>query len=153
MLPAFLPVLFSCVSFAQSPSYNYDERKIPPYTIPDPLTLESGERVTDSKTWVERRRPELMALFEDQVYGKTPAEYPEVRIEQVSVDRKALGGKAIRKQVTLYFSPRIDGPQIHLLLYLPSNAKAPRWGVSGIELRRQPNRRQGPWHFAARGMD
>jgi hypothetical protein len=128
MLTAFLPVLFSCVSFAQSPSYNYDERKIPPYTIPDPLTLESGERVTDSKTWVERRRPELMALFEDQVYGKTPAEYPEVRIEQVSVDRKALGGKAIRKQVTLYFSPRIDGPQIHLLLYLPSNAKA-RVGV------------------------
>jgi hypothetical protein len=74
---------------------------------------------------MERRRPELMALFEDRVYGKTPSERPEARTGEVAVDRKALGGKAIRKQVTVFFSPRIDGPQIHLLVYLPANAKGP----------------------------
>ena len=118
VLKAFLFFLFSCAGFAQ----------IPPYTVPDPLTLENGERVTDSRTWVERRRPELLALFEDQVYGKTPSGSPPVHTDQVAVDTKALSGKAIRKQVTIYFSPRLDGPQIHLLLYLPSNAKT-RVGV------------------------
>src|SRR5687767_5693999 len=49
---------------------NYDESKVPQYTLPDPLTLSSGERVTDIKTWSERRRPELLHLFETQVYGR-----------------------------------------------------------------------------------
>lgn len=129
MLVAFLALLFACSGFAQSrdynSGYNYDERKIAPYTIPDPLILQNGEPVKDSKMWTERRRPELMAIFEDQVYGKTPAERPETRLGEVVTDRRALGGKAIRKQVTIYFSPRIDGPRIHFLLYLPSDAKGP----------------------------
>src|SRR5271165_338061 len=125
MLVAFLSMLFACFGFAQSTNYNYDERKIAPYTIPDPLILENGDPVKDSKTWTQRRRPELMAIFEQQVYGKTPAERPETRIGEVVTDRKALGGKAIRRQVTICFSLRIDGPCIHLLLYLPSDARVP----------------------------
>jgi hypothetical protein len=123
--PWCLSLLLFCVSFAQNNRYNYDESKIPPYTLPDPLTLEDGERVKDVKAWIGRRRPELLAVFEDQVYGKTPAERHAARTGPVVADRKALGGKAIRKQVTVFFSPRIDGPQIHLLLYLPSSAKGP----------------------------
>jgi hypothetical protein len=119
-------ILFLCsVSLAQTTSYNYDENKVPGYTIADPLILENGDRVKDSRTWIDRRRRELIAVFENQVYGKTPAERPAPRTGEVVTDRKALGGKAIREQVTVYFSPRIDGPQIHLLLYLPSAAKGP----------------------------
>ena len=68
MLVAFLALLFACFSFAQNNfaqdhGYNYDERKIAPYTIPDPLILQNGAPVKDSKTWTEWRRPELMAIF------------------------------------------------------------------------------------------
>lgn len=90
--------------------------------LPDPLTCADGSKVRDAKTWNERRRPELLALFEDQIFGKTPATEIPQRTSRVEVDPKALGGKAIRKQVTLYFSELDRGPQLHLLLYLPAKS-------------------------------
>jgi hypothetical protein len=78
------------------------------------------------QNWEESRRPELIAIFEDQVYGKTPTSPPEMRIGETVVDRKALGGKAVRKQTTIYFSALNDGPQMHVLMYLPAGkAKSP----------------------------
>ena len=113
------------IAFAQTNRYNYDESKIPAYTIPDPLTLADGAKVKDAKTWNQTRRPELMALFEDQVYGKTPSQEIPLRTSKPLIDPKALSGKAIRKQVTLYFTDRNDGPQLHLLIYLPVKSAAP----------------------------
>ncbi len=110
---------------AQTNRYNFDEAKIPPYTLPDPLKLANGDRVTDARMWIEKRRPELIALFEDNVYGKTPSDSAPLRISEVFIDRKALGGKAIRKQVTIYFTLDNAGPQMHLLLYLPVSATGP----------------------------
>ncbi len=80
----------------------------------------------DVQTWMQKRRPELMALFESQVYGKTPPDTLPIHSGETVIDRKALGGKAIRKQTTLYFSDRINGPQMHVLVYLPAGkAKSP----------------------------
>jgi hypothetical protein len=92
----------------------------PAQTIPEPLVLQDGQPVHDAKTWTEKRRPELIALFEDQVYGKTPQDKLEIHSTPVVTDNKALDGKAIRKQVTIYFSRLLDGPQMHILLYLPA---------------------------------
>src|SRR5437773_11626448 len=36
---------------------NYAEDKVPAYTLPDPLVMSSGERVTSASMWRERRRP------------------------------------------------------------------------------------------------
>ena len=36
---------------AQPPEANYDEAKVPKYTLPDPLVMQNGERVTDAETW------------------------------------------------------------------------------------------------------
>jgi len=55
------------------PEANEDESKIPPYTLPDPLVLADGRKVADARTWREKRRPELLRLFETHVYGRTPA--------------------------------------------------------------------------------
>ena len=33
--------------FGQPPGYNYDETKVPAFTLPDPLRLASGEVVKD----------------------------------------------------------------------------------------------------------
>jgi len=108
---------------------NYDEAKVPKYTLPDPLVMENGQRVRNAKTWNERRRPELLGLFEDNVYGHTPnwrEKWPKgLPAEVKSVDRHALGGTAIRKQVRIYFSADQHGPKMDLLLYLPSAAPKP----------------------------
>jgi hypothetical protein len=116
-------LLFASPAVAQTNRYNFDETKVGPYVLPDPLVLASGQAVKDARTWTNLRRPELMAVFEDQVYGKTPAWTGELRYSDVAVDSTALKGKAIRKQVTVYFTDRNDGPRMHVLLYLPKDAR------------------------------
>jgi len=107
----------------QRPGTNYDEAKVPAYTLPDPLVLASGERVGDKATWEKRRRPEIVALFEKYMYGRSPGRPERMSFEPASIDRQAMGGTALRKQVTILFSGDKSGPKMDLLLYLPAKAK------------------------------
>jgi hypothetical protein len=104
---------------------NYDEAKVPPYVLPDPLVLNNGRRVTDAKTWTKQRRPELLELFREHVYGRSPGRPRGMKFEVRSVDKAALGGKATRKEVRVLFTGKADGPWMDLLLYLPNQTKRP----------------------------
>jgi hypothetical protein len=102
---------------------NYDESQIPPYTLPDSLVSADGKPVRNAATWRTQRRPELLETFAREVYGRTPAGRPEkMHWAVTAVDRAALGGKAVRKEVTIWFTERKDGPQMHLLIYQPVRA-------------------------------
>lgn len=115
--------LLSAVLSAQPPGTIADEAEVPPYTLPDPLTLESGEPVDTARSWRVARRPELMRLFEREVYGRTPGPAPAVKATVTEESADALDGRAVRRQVTLRFSDRPDAPPLHLLIYLPSNGE------------------------------
>ena len=104
---------------------NYDESKVPAYDLPDPLTMEDDTKVTDAKTWKEKRRPELLKLFEEYMYGKYPGRLESTTFEVTSVDSESLGGKAIRKEVSVYFTGKKDGQKMDMLIYLPKDAKKP----------------------------
>ena len=67
-----LAIAASALPAQTVPPPNYDEGKVPHYTLPDPLVLNDGQRVTDAATWREKRRPEVLRLFEQYVYGKAP---------------------------------------------------------------------------------
>ncbi len=110
---------------AQEYETNYDEDKVPRYTLPDPLALSTGGAVTDPATWRTQRRPEILRLFEEHVYGRTPTGEVSVRVEVRSVASDALKGAATRKQVRLRFSDAVDGPKMDLLIYLPNGAPRP----------------------------
>ncbi len=112
-------------SFSQSNEGNTDESKVPAYTLPDPLILANGKAVTNAKMWWKLRRPEIMALFEENVYGKTPQKKLPVTFSVASIDHNALGGKAIRKEVIAYFTATKTGPQMTILLYLPKHHSKP----------------------------
>jgi hypothetical protein len=122
---AALSLAAATVPAQTPPPPNYDEGKVPHYTLPDPLVLSNGQRVTDGATWLEKRRPEVLRLFQHYVYGKAPGKPVGISIRARSTDRDALGGRAVRKEVTIYFSPDRTGPKIDLLIYLPHNAKGP----------------------------
>jgi hypothetical protein len=109
---------------AQAPQANYDESQVPDYSLPDPLLMD-GKPITSSKVWQGKRRQEILRLFESQVYGRTPQERLPIRHEVTAVDRAALAGKAVRKEVSIYFSGRKEEPKMDLLLYLPSDASGP----------------------------
>lgn len=122
---------FVSTSSAQS-GVNYDESKIPDYTLPDALVCTDGTRVTSAADWKRKRRPELMHLFEEQVYGRAPAAPKDLRFETLSVVTNALGGKATRKEIAIWFTGKKDGPSMTLLLYVPNGAKKPAPAFLGL---------------------
>jgi hypothetical protein len=123
-IPALL-VAAALVAGAQQNDANYDEAKVPKYTLPDPLTLQNNRPVRDAKTWFEKRRPELLNLFRTEMYGRSPGKPAHMSFELTSIDKQALGGKAVRKEVTVYFTGKKDGPQMNILIYLPAGATKP----------------------------
>ena len=111
---------------AQPSGYNYDEAKVPDFQLPDPLVTQEGKRVADADTWRNVRRPEILRLFAEQVYGKTPSGAVKgIRYEELSTDKNALGGKATQKQIRIHFGPGEDDPQMDLLLYVPNQRSGP----------------------------
>jgi hypothetical protein len=104
---------------------NYDEAKVGSYVLPDALTLQSGQPVRDAKTWWNKRRPEILSLFETEQYGRAPGHPAGQSFEVFEKGTPALNGKAIRKQVRIHLTKDDNGPSIQLLLYLPAARKTP----------------------------
>jgi hypothetical protein len=119
--------MFLAATFAAAPQLpppNYDESKVPPYKLPDPLVMSDGTSVTGSAMWFEKRRPEILMLFETQVYGRSPAPR-HVTFAKDLTAASAMGGKAIRKEVSAWFTRDKWGQRMDILIYLPANATAP----------------------------
>ncbi len=117
---------------AQPQGFNYDEVNVPDFTLPDPLVMSDGTPVTDPQTWLTRRRPEILKMFEEQVYGRSPGRPEALCFQVLSPETPVFGGRAIRKEVRIHFqscaetgnvTQSDDGPStfMDLLLYLPAN--------------------------------
>jgi hypothetical protein len=48
-----------------------------------------------------------------------------VRFTATSLDKRALGGRATRKEITIHFTDVAGGPKMNLLIYLPNNRRTP----------------------------
>jgi len=101
---------------------NYDESKVENYTLPVPLMLSNGKRVSDAKTWLKYRRPEVLKLFEDIQFGKMPPRPRDLEFDVFDKGTPAFNGKAVRKQVTVYFT-KDHAHKMDLLIYLPAKVK------------------------------
>ena len=129
-----LTVLFTS-SFsvtAQPKGYLYDESKVAPYELPDPLVCLDGTKVTDSSAWLKKRRPEVLSLFEEEVFGRSPGKPKAMHFEVVEEAKEALGGKATRKQVVIHLGKGKKTLTVNLLVYLPRKAKGPAAGFLTI---------------------
>ena len=104
---------------------NYDESLTGNYTLPDPLVLADGKPVRDARTWNTKRRPEIVRLFEEHQFGRSPVRPAGMSFDVFDKGTPALGGKALRRQVTVYFSRDRTGPKMDLLIYLPAGARKP----------------------------
>ncbi|MFO7901334.1 MAG: acetylxylan esterase [Planctomycetota bacterium] len=114
---------------------NYDESKVPDYVLPDPLVGSDGRAITDAPSWRTSRRPELLDLFREQMYGHAPGRPGDMSFEQFDHDENALGGTAIRKQVRVVFSADRDGPAVDVLIYLPKSVQRPVPTFVGLNFR------------------
>lgn len=105
--------------FSQPADTIFDEAKVPEYVLPDPLVMQDGTSIKTVDEWKSRRRPEILRLFEEHVHGRSPQPPGHIEFDITSVQEDALGGKATRKQVTVYVTGKRDGPSIDLLLFIP----------------------------------
>ncbi|MFT7247967.1 MAG: hypothetical protein ACI97P_000741 [Arcticibacterium sp.] len=120
-----LIIIFICFSIAgqAQQKVNYDENAIKPYVLPDLLKLENGVAVKNIYDWVQKRRPELVNIYTEQVFGKVPDGIPEeFEIQILEEDHSAMGGRAIRRQIALVFQENI---KVNILFYLPKEVPSP----------------------------
>jgi hypothetical protein len=110
---------------------NYNEEKATIYpNLPHPLILKSGKKVTTSKIWWDKRRPEIIKDFDEEIYGITPPNTPKVSswitkehridtLDNILVD--------VRKMVGIVDNssfPSIS-VEIEMILKTPKNIKTP----------------------------
>ena len=60
--------------------------------------------MTSAKEWETKRRPEVLKLFSDHVYGNFPEQKVSVTFEE-GEPWTTLNGQAIRNQITIKFGP------------------------------------------------
>ncbi len=119
-----IAVYLAIPSTVFSQEANYDEAKVGSYTLPDPLVMQNGKRVTDKSQWKERRS-EILSLFETHVYGRIPKTTTRIAWEVTSIDKGALGGAATRREIAVFLTGSKDGPRMNLLLYVPNKRSGP----------------------------
>jgi hypothetical protein len=109
---------------------NFDEAKVPPYPPPpDPLVMNDGQKVTSAKMWWDQRRPQLVELFDREIYGRVPPHTPAVKWEVVSTTNEKNGGVPV---ITKKLIGHVDNSaypaitvNIDLTLSTPADAKGP----------------------------
>jgi len=75
---------------------NYDEAKGNPWPeLPPLLTLANGKPVVDAKDWWNRRRPEIVELFDREIYGRLPKRVPGVTWKVAESREEVVGGKPV----------------------------------------------------------
>lgn len=109
---------------------NVDETKASPYaTLPDPLTLNKGKKVTTGKIWWTKRRPEIVEDFDREIYGRVPNNAPQVHWKVTSTSDTIVGAiKAISKKIIGHVdNSSFPGIQVNiqLSLLIPAVANGP----------------------------
>jgi pimeloyl-ACP methyl ester carboxylesterase len=116
---------------------NYDEAKVPKFELPDPLKTNDGRKVDSTKLWNDVRRPELLALFEEHMFGKAPLPLEPIDNSGLTELTFSLhggpttasyNGNGTRYQVRMSLHKRgddlkSDDPRINVLIYKPNNVK------------------------------
>ena len=109
---------------------NTDESKVDQHpNLPDPLTLNSGKKVTTPGLWWKQRRPEIVENFDREIYGRVPQNVPQVHWEVMSSFREMSGNiPVITRKVVGHVDntadPLID-VQLEMTLATPANASGP----------------------------
>lgn len=122
-LSFFLILMLSLPSimFAQQ-----DEMMVPATCeLPDLLTAEGGTKITSAEEWKRKRRPEILEMLKELMYGQAPETPENLKFIVFDDSENALGGKARRKQVAIYLEGKTDYHLLDLLIYLPKGQDEP----------------------------
>jgi dienelactone hydrolase len=97
-----------------------------PYTLPDPLITQSGRKITTAAEWESVRRPEVLELFRQHVYGRVPTTPYKQTFTVVNENPRAMNGAATLKQIAIKIEAEGGQPvTINLSLFIPNARTKP----------------------------
>lgn len=102
---------------------NYDESKVPSFTLPNPLVTEDGSPVTSPEQWNGVRRPEIVSLFEKHVYGISPKPCP-IHCKVIS-SKTVLDGLGTRTEIDVFFGTADDAKSMRMMVFVPKQRSGP----------------------------
>ncbi|WP_345159943.1 acetylxylan esterase [Pontibacter saemangeumensis] len=124
---------------ANAQAQNYEEAKVPAYTLPAVLQKSDGTFVRNIATWEKERRPEILMLFEDNVYGQMPEAYDSIQYTLTNEAPDAMQGKAHLKEIEIAVWRNNKPVRIPLVLFIPNKARNPVPAFLFINNRDQSN--------------
>jgi hypothetical protein len=108
---------------------NVDESKVPRYSLPDPLVMKDGKKVTTAEMWWRQRRPEIVEEFDHEIYGRVPKVTPKVNWGVVSTTQEKNGDFDVTVKKLLGHVDNSSYPpvsvDIQLTLTTPAHAAGP----------------------------
>jgi hypothetical protein len=109
---------------------NFDESKVDrSVSLPDPLTLNNGTKVTTADMWWKVRRPEIVELFDREIYGRVPKNTPGVKWEVVGTTAEENNGIPVTTKKLIGHVDSSSYPliavDIQLTLTVPAKASGP----------------------------
>jgi dienelactone hydrolase len=110
---------------AQEFEPNYDESKVPKYTLPDILKSADGKLVRTKKDWEGWRRREILTLFENNIYGQIPKSYDSIAYTLVNENKVSMQGKAHLKEVQVEVFNQRKSVKINVVLFVPTHVAKP----------------------------
>jgi len=120
------------VNLRKKPRIIINEAKVPKYTLPDPLICLDGTKVSDKKIWSNKRRSEILKLFNENMYGKMPGRPDKFTIEIKLIKKNALAGKATLKEITISLENKKKIIRLNVLIFIPNNQKEPYPTLVGL---------------------
>jgi len=102
----------------QQPGFNYDEAHVGSYVLPDPLASH-GRRIQNRDQWPERRA-EILNLFRDNVYGRSPGKPEKLAFDVLEDNARAMDGAATLRRVAIVSQQGGRTHRFELTLFLPN---------------------------------
>jgi dienelactone hydrolase len=85
--------------------------------------MQNGHPVASRAVWETQRKPEILKLFENNVYGEMPKDFDKLSYEITHDVTDAMSGRAHLKEITITVSKGENFVNINLILFTPANVK------------------------------
>ena len=108
---------------AKRPAFNFEESKVPHYTLPDVLAS-GGKTVRTPEAW-QARRNEILEQFRASVYGRSPQRPEGLNYQVLEENARAMDGAATLKRVAILSAQAAREHRFELTLFLPNARQAP----------------------------
>jgi hypothetical protein len=106
---------------------NYDESKVPHYDLPPLLVTAEGQVVTTPEEWINVRRPQILSLFANLLYGYVPRPETPLKTEYQVIEtvNDFMAGQATRLKVEIRFHNEAGEDSMTIVVFIPNQAAGP----------------------------